>query len=158
VPREIAFQLFAVSKELVGNGRKEDAYWHGAAAAWSNVAILPRFRRHDTRMRSAVRDTRAMAPAHSCGRHADAKHGARRGFVRSRALKLGRGGRARRPADEVEVGRSGHTNRKTLWGDWPQQFLPENRMACYKSFDGSLVAARERGKEAMRRDSGRGLA
>ena len=63
VPREIAIQLFAVSKELVGNGRKEDAYWHGAAAAWSNVAILPRFRRCDIRMRSAVRDTRAMAVA-----------------------------------------------------------------------------------------------
>jgi hypothetical protein len=30
----------------------------------------------------------------------------------------------RRPEDEVEVSRSGRTNRKTLWGNWQQQFLP----------------------------------
>ena len=53
-----------------------------------------------------------------------------------------------RHKDEVEVGRSGRTNRKTLWGNWPQQFLPENRMACYKSFDAAVWSRRERGKEA----------
>jgi hypothetical protein len=54
----------------------------------------------------------------------------------------------RRPEDEVEVSRSGRTNRKTLWGNWQQQFLPENRMACYKSFDTAVWSRRERGKEA----------